>query len=420
MFIFSKGEKRVYRRNIVVALPSSCPQSRRNNWRYWGGRLSVLIVLLGLWVTPALAETWSDTTGQFKVEASFLGIRGSDVYLKKTNGTMLKVPLNRLSAESQQLARQLAAGPVMPATPAGGAGDTATAEAAVRAFTQQLEQGNAHAVWDALPPRYQSDVNDVVHTFAENMDAQLWSVGVGIFQKAVRVLKDKKPFILGHPALQENPVDDATMNANWDGLVGIFDLIVASELADLDKLKAVDVGQFLNGTGKQIMEKMTALAEAVDQSGVNVEDFPGMQVDAMPFAQLSQMQISTISSDGDTAVLKFVTPDGEGGQKEEEVKFVLVDDKWLPGELVTDWDEGMVQIKQALTGMPQQLQANKQKAMMPMMMVGGVLDQLLAAQTQEDFNKVIDGITQMFMPDMGDMEGMDEGEAPIGLGAPDN
>ncbi|HPM82245.1 MAG TPA: SHD1 domain-containing protein, partial [Candidatus Anammoximicrobium sp.] len=234
--------------------------------------------LLTTLAVPATAEIWKDATGQFQVEAEFLGIRGQDLYLKKTNGVTIKVPLARLSAESQQLARQLAmpAAPAAPAVPAApGAADTPvtapmpgaadTPDAAARALVANLEAGNLRAVWDALPSRYQSDVNDLVHTFATNMDADVWKVGVGVVQKYVRVLKEKKEFILKQPALAQSPVDPKTAAETLNGLVEVLGTITSSDLADLEKLKTLEVGVFLDGTGKKVGEKMAALAKALDE-----------------------------------------------------------------------------------------------------------------------------------------------------------
>ena len=181
---------------------------------------------------PAAAEVWKDGSGQFQVEAEFLGIRGTDVYLKKPNGMTIKVPLARLSAESQQLARQLA----MPAAPAAsGCGRYARRRGPSAAAS--MEAGNLRALWDALPASYQSDVNDLIHTFAANMDADVWRAGAGLLQKAIRVLKEKKEFILKQPALAQSPMDATTMAENWDPLVGVLETIATSELADLQKLK---------------------------------------------------------------------------------------------------------------------------------------------------------------------------------------
>lgn len=59
--------------------------------------------------TPA--RTWSDTTGKFKIEASFAGKDDAGVKLKKADGQVLTVPLEKLSKEDQAfIAGLLAAG----------------------------------------------------------------------------------------------------------------------------------------------------------------------------------------------------------------------------------------------------------------------------------------------------------------------
>jgi hypothetical protein len=46
-------------------------------------------------------RTWNDTTGVFSLEAQFAGVENGNVKLKKTNGKMVSVPLDRLSKEDQ-------------------------------------------------------------------------------------------------------------------------------------------------------------------------------------------------------------------------------------------------------------------------------------------------------------------------------
>jgi hypothetical protein len=332
------------------------------------------------------------------------------VYLKKTNGTLIRVPMGQLSAASQQLAQQMAQAA---ATAAMGSAQPDSAEAAVRTILQQLQQGNVRSVWDALPASYQSDVNDLVHTFAENMDGQIWSGGVTIANKAVKLLKDKKEFILNHPQLAENPMDDATVDRNWTAVVEILETLLASELADLEKMKSLDVGQFLSGTGNTMMQQMAAIAESVESSGVGLEGIPGAaQVESLPLANLSKVQISVVRADADTAVLKMVGPEGEA----EETEFVRYEGKWLPKEMVDGWAQGIADAKAQLLVVGQQMKDNRQQALMPMMMVGGVLDQLLAAETQEQFNEVVQGIVGMFMPDMDgvEVEGVEAGDGGFG------
>jgi len=54
------------------------------------------------------SRTWTDTTGQFKVVAEFVELEGTTVTLKRNDGGTIRVPLNRLSQDDQQVARELA------------------------------------------------------------------------------------------------------------------------------------------------------------------------------------------------------------------------------------------------------------------------------------------------------------------------
>ena len=377
-------------------------------------RTGLIPVILALAITifafpsgplPA-AETWTDAAGTHQVEAEFLGIRGTDVYLKNTNDVTLKVPMSALSAASQQLARQLAAAqrPVPPA----GAADTP--DAAVNALLKEIEAGNLRAVWDALPASYQSDVNDVVHTFAENMDAEMWGTGAAVAQKAARVLKEKKDFVIASlTANPQVPVDQATIASNWDPVVDVLGTLVNSEIADLQKLKSIDVGEFLNSTGQLIASQLAALAKAVDEQNLSPDQFPGVPVDQMPIPNLSKAKITTLQQDGDTATIRI-----DDGEKVEDHEAVRVDGKWLPKEMVDGWPDAMVQAKAALTTkMPQMLQQGKMFILPMMKQFEGVMDQLLAAETQEAFDQIIEKTMQDAMP-----QGGGGGPMPPGGGDP--
>jgi len=341
--------------------------------------LAAVVAVGSLATTPesALGETWTDISGQYKVEAQFLGLKANKVYLKKENGVVIVVPMERLNAESQQQARQLA----MPAPASAN-----TPDGTIRNVMAGLEQGNLRVVWDAFPPSYQSDVNDLVHTFAENMDSQLWSEGTGILKKAVRILKEKKQFILAHPALQQSPIPADTMSKNWDPVVDLLDTIVTSELTDLEKLKQIDIGQFLSGTGKTIGDKVMAIAAIVKEQDFSMADFPGEQVDLADLADLKSAKITTLSQDGDTATVRIEKEDGES----EDIPMVRVEGKWLPKDMVDGWAAGIAEAKTALsTQMGPQLAQSSQTVLPIMQEVGAELDRILATQTQEQFNLAI-------------------------------
>lgn len=57
----------------------------------------MLVGLLLLAASPALARKWTDSTGQYSVEAELAGVKGDDVLLKKPDGSIVPVPISRLS-----------------------------------------------------------------------------------------------------------------------------------------------------------------------------------------------------------------------------------------------------------------------------------------------------------------------------------
>lgn len=347
------------------------PRHRALSARVWACllpcSLTFFVALVG---QPATAETWTDSLGTHKVEADFVRLLGQDVFLKKQNGVTIKVPLSKLDAKSQELARKLAAG-------ASDSPDVAWSNAA-----EGVMSGNLRAVWDAFPTSYQSDVNALVHTFASNMDTGLWTAGTGILKNVAKLAKDKKKFILEHPAVAANKDNLAK---NWDKITALLEAIVASELTDLSKLKKVDVGDFLDGSGKKIIDQVIALAKEAQEAGAVPDAFAG----GLPVAEMSalgKIKFTKLSVDGDKAKVRVEAE----GKPAEEVEAVRVEGKWVPKDMADGWAAGIAMAKQKLTEMGPALAKSKQGIMVPMTGVNMALQQLLAAKTQAEFNKLLD------------------------------
>lgn len=70
---------------------------------------------------PAAVEpetrTWVDATGKFKIEAKFGSLSEGTVHLLKPDGTLTKIPLDKLSEADQELAKNLAAPATSPTGP---------------------------------------------------------------------------------------------------------------------------------------------------------------------------------------------------------------------------------------------------------------------------------------------------------------
>jgi hypothetical protein len=69
--------------------------------------LTALLLLTAL-ASLVHARTWKDSTGGFSVEAELLQVTAGVVHLKKANGNVIQVPLERLSAADQAFAKSQA------------------------------------------------------------------------------------------------------------------------------------------------------------------------------------------------------------------------------------------------------------------------------------------------------------------------
>ena len=68
--------------------------------------LGLLVVLAARPADSAEFRQWTDDTGGFSVKAKLIKVEGGKVFLRKENGAVLEVPLNRLSKDSLAFAKK--------------------------------------------------------------------------------------------------------------------------------------------------------------------------------------------------------------------------------------------------------------------------------------------------------------------------
>jgi hypothetical protein len=71
-----------------------------------------------------------------------------------------------------------------------------TAEAAFQQTLIAFQDGRLDLAYDFLPPSYQTDVEALLKTFADKMDADLWSDAFSLLNKVANLLQTKKDLIL--------------------------------------------------------------------------------------------------------------------------------------------------------------------------------------------------------------------------------
>jgi len=254
----------------------------------------------------------------------------------------------------------------------------------VKALADGIVRGQPGVFWKAMPHKYQEDVKGLVSDFAGRMDAQLYDKGFAVVKKAVAVLKKQKKFILGSPMMANVKVDPKAIDAKWDGAVAALEAVTTSDLSSIAKLKTLDIGAALDSTGGKLMTTMSGLSTLM----------PGDEYNKEFIAKLQGLQVQVLEKTADTATIRMTAP----GEDPEEEEMVRVEGRWVPKEMAEEWDEGIAEAKKGLAEMtPEVFAQAKPQAMMMMSMVDTLLDQLLAANSQQAFDMVIGQAMMMVM-----------------------
>jgi hypothetical protein len=272
------------------------------------------------------------------------------------------------------LAGALALTSLLACTAGGAADPPATADQAVTVVARGLAANRPEVLWQALPESYRRDVTSLVHEAAASHDADVWTKTFGVLRKVTRVLGEKRDLILAHPLLVARVAEQPELRQSWDDVVGLFGVLVDSELADPEKMRTLDVERFLAGTGARVLERLrpasTTLGAHDDRVG--------------RLRTIAEVEATLVESAGDTARVRIAQP----GEETIEENFVRVEGRWIPERLARTWPEKIAEAREKVkeeAGEP----TDKAATLMQLGMVEGVLDSLLAAKTPEEFNAVL-------------------------------
>jgi len=282
--------------------------------------------------------------------------------------------------------------------------DEDTAEASVRHIMEGVKNGQPIVAWNALPGGYQKDVNELVQTFGTNMDPDVWKQVTAVLQSVHQLLVDKQQFVVNHPAIKDGEDPEAAKQ----GVVQVTGLLktILDGAGDLESLKTFDGGQFMQTTGADVVGQLSSLAKLAPKDG------------SVRVSLFEDAKVETVSSTDSTATLKLTGPKGD----EQLQEFVKHDGKWLPKDMVEDWDQQMADAREGLKQLPEQTAQLKGQAMMMGGMVMGMLSPLQSAQTQEQFNQAAGSLMSsagMFMGGMGGPGAGFGGAEPFEADSPD-
>ncbi len=250
-----------------------------------------------------------------------------------------------------------------------------TPDKVVETVIQGLSKNEPQILWDVMPESYQKNVHELLSDFAAKMDKDIWNKTFELIQKIITILETKKDLILTGDMINNAPVDIKQISENWSSFVSILEIIVKSELGDLEKIRKLDIEKFLAGTVSDLMKKASELSKLGKEDKYNKE-----------LDKLTRIKTSIIKTENEETTIKIEVPDEEP----KIVVFIKVDNKWIPKDLADQWKVKISEIKKNLSEASEKISIEeKQKFLGMMKSLDGILDQILAAKTKEDLEPII-------------------------------
>lgn len=416
--------------------PKRWRSKQTHYWNYPMNRLMLTLFTLCVAVFTLTgstnAETWTDNTGKFQIEAEFSGVNGKNVVLKKADGTTIEVPINRLSAASHARAKELytaskgggSANPTsppagMPKPPEASANgnpnfkvpvapaiaplpafpENATLQATFDFCRDQMMAGHPEVFWQALPEdmRQMMDSQVFRSTLAESLKSQQQTMKQveGLFQKLAQVLVTQKQYVMNTPMLAQAvpPGMMPMVQQGYDPVVGtVYELGML--IFDLPSIDTQTMSEMMDSHGPKLGGHLKGIVAMLP---------PGM-------AQQALAGITIQQTDNDNGTL---TMPGEAGP--EVTQMVRYMGRWIPKDMADEWqrnkDSMLAEMKTELAAAQQGEQAAQANMMAGMMItvVGGILDPMLAAKSQAEFDQALMQVMQL-----APMLGLGGGGGPAG------
>jgi hypothetical protein len=355
-------------------------------------RLLVFAFLSIIGLTTARAEQWTDLLGTRTVEARMVGLWGDSVILELLGGKRVAVKLADLRSESRIQARKLAqklevarasrvlelkgnasaasakAPQPLPKPPAAPAYQPPQANMGVAEFIDQIDSaitdGHLIAVYDALPPSYRKDVDEVVQLTASKLNESSWQVVVGTLQRLGDVIINHQTWFLSNPRIQALPPKD--LYAVEEQILPLADLMrvgLSPEATSLNQLQTIPFGQWLTERDEVIAPY---LAQLVDQIGLGI----GRQV--------------TVKSEKDGAAVISVEQDGAS----RDIELVSIDGYWVPKTIADEWATNIDSLKGDISSTTQTIDFLSRG----LVVFNPMLNPMANSQSSAQFHAAMDGL----------------------------
>ena len=248
---------------------------------------------------------------------------------------------------------------------------------AINLILSGLAEHDGSVLWKAMPKSYQEDVNEIVQLASSKLDGEIYDSGFKLVSRVVEVVDLKQEFVF-NTTLGERPPEEeiAEFKKAWPSIANLVSTLAESPIGSVEGLKSFDGAKFFEETLSAVLKDIDSLSKlaVVDEQ--------------MPISSYKDAVVSLIEGGDSTAMLEIKLPNGVI----ESSAFKKVDDRWVPQDLALDWTARIAQAKAQLEAVdPMQLVKQKPQILNIIAMVDGILTQIEGAETQEQFDRAVQG-----------------------------
>ncbi len=333
-------------------------------------------------------ETWSDETLKHQIKAKFKGMEGDAVKLETADGTVRKIPYNKLSLSSQLKVKKITdpklfdAPPlpssfVAPPVPDSPFTPEDTIDKFMETLVKQLKDGHAEVLWHAIPPKPRADFEATIVKQAEILGPNIFKQMQAVLPDLHTIIRDKRSFIVNSQTMAAMPPIAKALNQVLPAMEPLVNVLTKKETWNGENFKEGKVGPWMMLFAKDAVSSIDAMINNLRPLAPN-EPLPSLD-------DLSKYKV--VEKTADTASVEF-----NMAKNKQIVKFKKTDGYWLPEgseKVFEEWAKAKVE----LDGLDQ---AGRDKmrtdARTGLTALNGVLGPLAKAKSQQEFNQTFDTV----------------------------
>ncbi|MCY3005235.1 MAG: SHD1 domain-containing protein [Planctomycetota bacterium] len=392
----------------------------------FSGRLLACTLAWGLLLAGAQGSyaqekflEWSDDTGRFKVDAQYLRVEGEQLVLKRADGREIKIPFERLSPESLELARsksgmtsprasspkpalsdpKSAASPEKKSpektSPAASASessrpvmqfqDNMDPKEFIDRIFKETSQDNYIVMWDAMPASKQKQLEELMVAFASKVDVRSFDMIRKTRNSLIEILRKQQNYILNSTVIGLPPDIRSEFEPSYPAMVDVADSLVAKDLLDGKRMQQGNMRGLLDGY-------LTKLLKSVDTAILTLPTSNPIRSQYEDAKILNKPNWQVEKTSSTTATLSI--PQAPGGPPPPPpIALVLSEGRWLPEELVKNWDTGISQAKALIATMD--AQKIQQGLTTGLLVANAPLNNLKNAKSQSEFDKTLGELSNL-------------------------